>query len=64
VPFAVASSRPKKSINTGRVTREPPPANVLTTPAKRPIPRSIKIEFISRSMTLKVRQLFFDSHDD
>jgi hypothetical protein len=35
VPFATFGGKPKK-IKTGRVKREPPPARVFITPAKKP----------------------------
>ena len=54
VPLAVTSSIPRNKIRTGSVTRDPPPASVFTTPAKRPIPTKIKIEFTSNSISYKI----------
>ena len=45
VPFATAGGRPI-NINRGSVSSEPPPAIVLTKPAKTPAPISRKISYV------------------
>ena len=53
VPLATAAGKPIK-ISTGKVSSEPPPAKVLTTPAIKPAPTSNK-RFQSNSMKAKIQ---------
>ena len=52
VPLATAAGNPIK-ISTGKVSKEPPPAKVFTTPAIKPAPIS-KSKFQSNSTKAKI----------